>query len=230
MSGALVRAVIFDLDGLLVDSEPVQIAAWEDFLAEYGHSLDPALLGQMFGLRLLDSARLVRDRLGLPLTVEEVMERRDALFFAALPGRLHPMPGARELVAALRARGVPLALATSGHRRYADVALAELGIEGAFDVEVTGEEVAAGKPAPDIYLAAAARLQLPPERCLALEDAPNGVAAAQAAGMHCLAVPNPMTAGLPGLDRADAVLTSLTEVLPWLVRAGWLGDEKGDLR
>lgn len=222
MSGAQVRAVVFDLDGLLVDSEPVQIAAWEAFLAELGHTLDDALLAEMFGLRLMDSARLVRDRLGLPLTVEEVMARRDAHFFAALPGRLHPMPGARELVAALQTRGVPLALATSGHRRYVDVALAALELEGAFAFEVTGEQVAAGKPAPDIYLAAAAGLRLPPAACVALEDAPNGVAAAKEAGMRCLAVPNAMTADLPGLDRADAILTSLDAVLPWLDGAGWL--------
>ncbi|MDI3342013.1 MAG: HAD family phosphatase [Sphaerobacter sp.] len=222
MSDGLVRAVVFDLDGLLVDSEPVQIAAWETFLAECGHRLDEGLLGELFGLRLRDSARLLRDRLGLPLSVEAIVAQRDAHFFAALPGRLHPMPGARELVAALRARAVPLALATSGHRRYVDLVLAALELAGAFAVAVTGDDVVAGKPAPDIYLAAATGLGLPPGCCLALEDAPHGVAAAKVAGLRCLAVPNAMTASLPGLERADAILTSLHEVLPWLDERGWL--------
>lgn len=215
MSGAQVRAVVFDLDGLLVDSEPVQIAAWEAFLAELGHTLDDALLAEMFGLRLMDSARLVRDRLGLPLTVEEVMARRDAHFFAALPGRLHPMPGARELVAALQARGVPLALATSGHRRYVDLALESAAIPKVFDVEVTGEMVQRGKPDPETFLTAARLLDVAPERCLVLEDSPNGVRAAKNAGMTCIAIPNDDTSGLD-LSLADEVMGGLEEVLVWL--------------
>ncbi|HUZ03333.1 MAG TPA: HAD family phosphatase [Thermomicrobiaceae bacterium] len=217
-------AVVFDLDGLLVDSEPVQIAAWEAFLAELGHSLDRALLAEMFGLRIWDSARLVVERLVLDLTVDAVVQRRDELFFASLPGRLIAMPGAIEIVAELRGRGVPLALATSGHRRYVDVALDEIGLAGAFDVEVTGDAVARGKPAPDIYLSAAKRLGVEPGACVALEDAPLGVASAKSAGMRCLAVPNSMTAGLPGLEAADAVLESLSDVVPWLVSVGSLAE------
>lgn len=219
-----VRAIVFDLDGLLVDSEPVQIAAWEEFLGEFGLRLDAALLSEMFGLRIWDSARLLIERLALPLTVEEVVERRDARFFDALAieGMLRAMPGAVELVRALRARGVPLGLATSGHRRYVDVVLKTLGLTGSFAAEVTGGEVARGKPAPDIYLAAARVLGLPPAACLALEDAPLGVASAKAAGMRCLAVPNEMTAELPGLEAADDRLDSLAAVLPWLDARGLL--------
>lgn len=216
--GSPISAVVFDLDGLLVDSEPVQIAAWEAFLAEFGQTLEPSLRDEMFGLRIWDSARLVVERLALPITVDEVVARRDALFFEALDGNLPALPGAHALIESLRARGIPLALATSGHRRYADVALRELGLAHVFAVEVTGGEVARGKPAPDIYLAAARGLGVAPERCLALEDAPHGVASAKSAGMRCLAVPNPMTANLPGLGAADAILGSLHDVLPWLER------------
>lgn len=221
---ALVRAIVFDLDGLLVDSEPVQIAAWEEFLGEFGLRLDAALLGEMFGLRIWDSARLLIERLALPLTVDEVVDRRDARFFDALEieGKLHAMPGAVELVRALRVRGVPLGLATSGHRRYVDVVLERLGLTGCFAAEVTGGEVARGKPAPDIYLAAARALGLPSATCLALEDAPLGIASAKAAGMRCLAVPNEMTAELPGLEAADDRLDSLAAVLPWLDARGLL--------
>lgn len=216
MSRAQIQAVVFDLDGLLVDSEPVQIEAWDAFLAQYGHALDPALLGDMFGLRVWDSARLVRDRLALPLSVDEVVAQRDAIFFDLLPGRLQPMPGTVELVTALTQRGLPLGLATSGHRRYVDIVLPALGLTGAFETEATGDEVARGKPAPDIYQLAATRLNIAPEHCLALEDAPLGVAAAKAAGMTCLAVPNEMTAALDGFQIADAVLPSLDAVLSWL--------------
>jgi HAD superfamily hydrolase (TIGR01509 family) len=216
-----IHAVVFDLDGLLVDSESLQIAAWHAFLASYGARLDDGLVQEMFGLRLSDSARLVTERLALPLTTAEVIAQRDAIFLDSLSGRLRPMPGARELVAELTRRGIPLALATSGHRRYVERALAEIGLTDSFSVKVTAEDVERGKPAPDCYRLVANRLGLPPATCLALEDAPLGVHAARAAGLRCLAVPNEHTRSLPGLAQADAVLPSLHEVLPWLETLGW---------
>lgn len=211
-----IDAVVFDLDGLLVDSEPAQIAAWERFLQRHDRVLEPDLLSRMFGLRIWDSAQLIIEELHLALSVEDVVCERDAIFFTGLEEQLRPMPGARRLVDRLRMAGVPLGLATSGHRRYVDVALGVLGLRDAFEVEVTGGDVARGKPHPDIYLTAAERLGQPADYCLALEDAPLGVASAKAAGMICLAVPNEMTATLPGFDRADAILHSLDEVIPWL--------------
>jgi len=217
-----VRAVVFDLDGLLVDSEPLQIAAWQAFLVGYGKRLDDGLLNELFGLRLRDSARLMIDRLDLPLTLEQVITERDAIFLDSLAGQLRAMPGAPELVAELAERGVPRALATSGHRHYVERALAEIGLAGMFPVLVTAEDVEQGKPAPDCYRLAADWLGLPPEACLALEDAPLGVRAARAAGLRCLAIPNEHTRSLPGLEEADAILPSLHEVLPWLEAQGWL--------
>jgi HAD superfamily hydrolase (TIGR01509 family) len=211
-----IAVVIFDLDGLLVDSEPAQIAAWERFLERHDRKLKPELLSRMFGLRIWDSAQLIIDELNLALTVEEVVFERDEIFFTGLEDQLRPMPGAQRLVEALREAGVPLGLGTSGHRRYVDVALGVLGLRDAFEVEVTGGDVARGKPHPDIYLMAAERLGQTASQCLALEDAPLGVASAKAAGMLCLAVPNEMTATLPGFDVADAVLSSLDDVIPWL--------------
>ncbi|HET7038132.1 MAG TPA: HAD family phosphatase [Thermomicrobiaceae bacterium] len=219
---APLEAAVFDLDGLLVDSEPVQIAAWEEFLAGHGHTLDPELLGRLFGLRVRDTSRVLVDELRLPLSPDEVFAGREAIFFRLLEAGVRPMPAAVETVRALGARGLRLGLATSGHRRYADLVLGGLGLIGAFAVEVTGDEVARGKPAPDIYLLAAARLGVPPAACLALEDAPFGVAAAVDAGMRCLAVPNVHTTGMPGLERADAILPSLAAVVPWLEARGLL--------
>ncbi len=216
MSRIDVHAIVFDLDGLLVDSEPVQIEAWDRFLAEHNQKLTTELLSRLYGLRVWDTARVLIAELDLPMTVDEVVRDRDAFFFQMLPGRLHPMPGARETVRSLRDGQVRLALATSGHRRYVDVVLGDLGLSGAFDVEVTGDMVEYGKPAPDIYLAAADRLMVPPAVCVALEDAPNGIVSAKAAGMTCLAVPNHMTADIVGFERADAVLTSLNDLMPWL--------------
>lgn len=211
-----IEAVVFDLDGLLVDSEPIQIAAWREFLAGYERELDDELLGEMFGLPVRDSSRLVAERLSLPLEPEAVMSERDAVFFELLHGNVRPMPGAIDLVGRLSELGYRLALATSGHRRYVSIVLAELRLDRAFEAEVTSDDIEHGKPAPDIYLAAAHMLGVDPSRCLALEDSPLGIASAIAAGMACLAVPNEETRSLPGLDRATAQVDSLRDVLPWL--------------
>jgi HAD superfamily hydrolase (TIGR01509 family) len=210
------QAVVFDLDGLLVDSEPVQMAAWERFLGSYRHQLTEPLLARMFGLRIWDSAQIVIDAYELPLTVNQVVVERDAVFFEALRDGVSPMPGAIDLVQNLNARQIPLGLATSGHRRYVDLVLDQLRLTGSFQVEVTGEQVDRGKPAPDIYLEAARLLGADPDRCIALEDAPLGIASAKAARMVCLAIPNDSTRGLAGFELADDILAGLDRVIPWL--------------
>ncbi|HLI51393.1 MAG TPA: HAD family phosphatase [Thermomicrobiaceae bacterium] len=212
----VIEAVVFDLDGLLVDSEPIQIAAWRQFLSAYDRVLDDQLLSEMFGLRVRDSSRLVAERLNLPLAPSEIMAGRDQVFFELLHGNVRPMPGAIELIAQLNELGVKLGLATSGHRRYVSIVLKELSLDRTFQAEVTSDDIERGKPAPDIYLEAARKLGVEPARCVALEDAPLGIASAIAAGMYCLAVPNEQTQSLPGLERATAAVASLHDALPWL--------------
>jgi len=209
------EAVLFDFDGLIANSEPLQKAAWRAYLAHNGHTLSEALVDRMFGLRLLESARLVRETLALPFPVEQIMAERDAIFLDSLRGVLQPMPHARETVAAVRARGLGIALATSGHARYIALALGELGLESAFDAVVTGDTVPRGKPAPDIFLRAAALINVEPEHCVVVEDAPHGVAAAKAAGMVAVAVPNELTGDLD-FSAADVICPSLDVFVQWL--------------
>jgi HAD superfamily hydrolase (TIGR01509 family) len=211
----MIRAILFDFDGLLADSEPLQKAAWRAYLQQHGHRLEDSLVERMFGLRLRESAELVRAELGLPFAVEQIMAERDAIFLDSLRGTLQPMPGAHAIVASMREYGLRIALATSGHRRYVPLALAELGLSEAFDVIVTGDSVARGKPAPDIFVRAAALLDVPPAACVVLEDAPHGVAAARAAGMTVIAVPNELTRELD-LSAAAAILPSLAAAQAWI--------------
>jgi HAD superfamily hydrolase (TIGR01509 family) len=214
----MIQAVLFDFDGLLADSEPLQKAAWHRFLARHGRVLEQELIDRMFGLRLLESAALVRQELDLPISVEQVMAERDAEFLDSLPGTLNAMPGAAATIDAMRELGLRVGLASSGHRRYIAIALRELGLSDAFDAIVTGDMVERGKPAPDIFLRAAELLQVPPAACVVVEDAPHGIAAAKAAGMVAVAVPNELTRNLD-FAAADRICPSLDAFRQWITRA-----------
>lgn len=217
---APIDALIFDMDGTLVDSEPFAERAWADFLRTHGHELDDSVLGRMFGLRLMEGAAVVKDAYGLELSIEAIAEEQDHLRLAALKGNLKPMPGAGAMLAFAREAGLPIALATSSLRHHADLTLAEAEMAGLFNVEVTGDEVEHGKPAPDIFLLASERLDVAPERCLVFEDSPAGVAAALAANMRCIWIPTVKTALLQLPREPDATLPDLGAAVPWLQARG----------
>jgi len=208
---ATIQAVIFDMDGLMIDSEPLHKEAWRVTLRRFGYEMDEALFAQLVGLRTSEDAVLLREHFHLPVRADALAHQRNDLFLASLPGRVKEMPGLRELTAEMGRRGLRRALATSGERRYVDAVMRELSLDGVFDAIAVAEDVARGKPAPDVYLFAAQRLGLSPAHCLVLEDAPNGVLAAKAAGMRCVAEPNEMTRSLD-LSAADAILPSLLAV------------------
>ena len=206
-------AVIFDLDGLLVDSEPVQYAAWDAFVARYDRVLTDDLKRRMYGTRLTDSAEMVARELALPITARQVAAERDAIFFDMIPGNIRAKPGALELIDTLRSGSIPIALATSGHAEYVERATASAGIPRQFAVEVTGDQVERGKPHPETYLVAARLLGVQPEQALALEDSPQGVSAAVAAGMVCFAVPDAPAERAVDLSAAHTIVPSLHGVL-----------------
>jgi beta-phosphoglucomutase len=215
-----ISAFVFDMDGLMVDSEPLAREAWRILLADLGHALDARTVDAMLGLRLADSARLVKDSLRLSIPLEQIMQKRIEIFLNAIAGNVVPMSGLLMLLDAVDERGLRRAVATSSPSQTTPVVLREIGVPSGFDVIVTGDMVRRGKPAPDIYLAVAKALGLAPVECLALEDSPNGISAAKAAGMRCIAVPNASSAGMD-LTAADAICSSLGEVAARLDE--WLG-------
>ena len=220
--GVAVDALIFDLDGLLVDSEPLTHLAVNALLRRHGSALalTPELVERLTGRRIPEILAVLAELGGITVPLAELNEDFEEQRLVTLRGRLRAFPGAAEVLAFGRAAGLRLGLATSSRRAYADAVLAEAGFAGRFDAEVTGEEVARGKPAPDAYLLAAARLGVAPAACVVFEDAPNGVAAAVAAGMRAVAIPAADTRAAAFAVAPAAVLPDLRAAVPWLRAQG----------
>ncbi|MCW2813649.1 MAG: Phosphorylated carbohydrates phosphatase [Nocardioides sp.] len=182
-------AVLWDMDGTLVDTEPYWIATEFALAAEYGGTWSHEDALRLVGNDLLESGRYIRERMPLPLSAEEVVERLLDGVVAAVQREVPWRPGARELLAALGADGVPCALVTMSYERFAAPILATLPA-GSFQAVVTGDQVSRGKPDPEPYLRAAQLLGVDPADCVAIEDSDTGCRSAEAAGCTVLAVPH----------------------------------------
>lgn len=211
-----VRALVLDMDGLLVNSEPLADAAMVEFVRRHGRTADPDYGPLLLGRRLPDAVALLTGWYGLPGPLDDLVAEFDALRTEMIIGNLTPMPGATELVAFARDHGLHLALATSNRRHQATISLEETGLAGQFDVEVTGDDVARGKPFPDIFLAAARGVEMRPEECVVFEDAPAGVEAAAAAGMRCVFVPSGYSIDAPLTVAPTVRFGTLVDAIPWL--------------
>jgi HAD superfamily hydrolase (TIGR01509 family) len=205
----VIQAVVFDLDGVLLDSEQVWDAAREQLVGERGGRWHERAQRDMMGMSSPEWSRYMHERLGVPDSPEEiaaeVVRRLEHLYRDRLP----LIPGAREAVERL-ARRWPLALASSSNRELIDLALELMGTSRLFEATVSSEEVARGKPAPDVYLEAARRLGVDPSTAAAIEDSHNGIRAAKGAGMRVVAIPNlHFPPDEDALAQADVVLESL---------------------
>jgi len=204
--------VIFDLDGVLLDTEKLYTEATQRVVGEFGKTFDWSLKSQMMGRHELEAAQLLVDTLGLPISAAQYLERQlplaEALFLSA-----EEVAGAQAFVEALAARGHVLAVGTSSTRRLYDLKTKHLPWFSAFSAVVSGDhpEVRELKPAPDIFLAAARASAGDPARCLVVEDSPAGVLAARAAGMSVIAIPD---AALPDerFQQADLIVRSYAEM------------------
>jgi HAD superfamily hydrolase (TIGR01509 family) len=212
----LPAAVIFDLDGVLVDAEvwwdEVRLA-WAERL---GRRWTPADQAAVMGANSLGWARIMRQRLDLDLSPEQIVDDIVGAMVERYATHGAPLiPGAVGAVRGLADAGVPIAVASSSHRLVIDAALDSLGIAGLFQVVVASDQVAHGKPAPDVYLLAARELGVDPSSCLVIEDSLNGVLAARAAGMTVALVPNSAVPPAAGArEAASMILDSLAELDP----------------
>lgn len=207
------RAVIFDMDGLMLDSERLALRAWGQALRTLGLHCDPNIARQMIGRNARDSRALVLAHHGADFPVDAVMQASTAAYDAIVANEGIPLKvGLFRLLDWLKSEGLACAVATSTRRERALAKLDRAALLHRFDVVVGGDEVASGKPAPDVFLAAAARLRFEPSDCLALEDSEPGVRAALAAGMATIMVPDIVGPSDELLATGVLVLESLVDV------------------
>jgi len=213
----MIEAVIFDLDGVLIDSEHVWDEVRRQLAEERSGRWSDTASRDMMGMSSLEWSRYMRDEVGLAESPEEisaeVVRRLEARYRRELP----LIAGSEQALELLSARW-PLGLASSSNRELIDLVLEESGLGRFFRATVSSEEVPRGKPAPDVYLEAARRLGAEPTRCAAVEDSENGIHAAKAAGMRTIAIPNPRyPPGAEALAAADVVLPSIDDLGPDVV-------------
>ncbi len=226
----MIRAVIFDLDGLLLDSESAWDGGRRALVAEHGLEWPEGATEAMLGMSSPEWSRYVRETLGVPLEPAAISDRVVAHVLEGYERRLPLLPGAEQAVARI-AEHWPLALASSSNKPVIDRVMETSGWGDVFRAWVSSEEVDRGKPAPDVFLEAARRIDVEPADAAGIEDSNNGILAARAAGLRVVAIPNhEFPPGAEALAAADAVLHSLAELTPAVVAgenrsAGWTPSE-----
>ncbi len=187
-----IRAVIFDMDGLMIDSESAYWDVGRRIARSFGKEVTDKTLGNMMGRKPIESMQIYAKDLGLTVAPQELLERRDTEVFAMLQRGVKPMPGLLATLDAFQGK-YRLAIATSATRRFLDVVIGQLGIASRFDALQTSDDVVNGKPSPEIYLKAMAKLGLSGDACAVLEDSSNGALAGKRAGACTIAVPSQYT-------------------------------------
>jgi beta-phosphoglucomutase family hydrolase len=204
------KAVIWDMDGVLADTAPHHLRAWQETFAKRGIKFTEADFMRGFGIR---NDAIIRNVLGEKITkaeIETIAREKEATFRRIIGKDVKPLPGALELLRQLHDRGIRMSIASSTVIENIHLIVGSLGIEKYFEAIITGHDVTEGKPSPQVFLVAAQRLGAEPGNCLVFEDAVAGVKAAKSAGMYCVAI----TSSHPRekLKEADLIVDSLEEV------------------
>jgi beta-phosphoglucomutase len=215
----MVEGVIFDMDGVLVDSGPAHQASWQHVASKHGVDVSPDRFRQTFGLPSRDIIRIIWGDKVSDDEVARLDEEKESIYRDLIRDHIPLMAGCREMLERLRRAGLLLAVASSGSPENLDMVISDGLIANHFQAQVHGFDVAAGKPAPDCFLLAAERLGLPPEKCVAVEDAPVGITAGHAAKMRVIALVGTHPAERLSSAGADRVVPTLDEITPEMIRA-----------
>jgi HAD superfamily hydrolase (TIGR01509 family) len=206
------QAIIFDMDGLMVDTEPLYWEVARNLAHAHGTSVADETLRRMMGRSRIDSMRIFASECGIDKTCpEDLLIEREKLMLERYARGVEPMPGLREILERFHGR-LKLAVATSSPRKFTDVLLPALGVARYFDVIQTGDEITHGKPDPEIYLKAMSKLQAEPRQCIVLEDSHAGALSGHRAGAYVIAVPSHLTES-EDFSFADARAESLQQAV-----------------
>lgn len=211
----MIKAIVFDLDDLMVHSSPQHFKAFNKAFASFGidtEKMDDVAKANLFGLSIPHIVDIIIDYFKADIDRNAVLMLRNDLFIEYVKEDLQPMPGLSTLTENVNKWGFRRALASSGHRNYIDIALKKVGLEDYFEQIVTGDDVKNAKPAPDVFILAAKRLGLPPAECCVIEDAAHGITAAKLAGMKVIGIDNSLIDLKQDLSKADISLKRLDEI------------------
>lgn len=207
------KAAIFDMDGLMINTEPLQSQAYEAVLHDYGK--EPILYSsgvvQKVGMREDENWKMLKEKYGLDEDIKTLMDKRYKVYHELLQDNLHAQPGLSQLLKLLAANHILMGIASSSPLEHIYLVLKGLKIEQYFTSITSSYEVPHGKPFPDVYLKAAEKMHIEPSSCIVFEDAESGVTAAKAAGMKVIAVPNEFTKD-QDVSKADIVVDSLAAI------------------
>jgi len=207
----MIKAVLFDLDGVLVDSEVHSTKASDQVLADVGIYLTDDERKLVYGRRTIDNyKRHIKNR-GLDLDPDELLSRKTQVYKKLIKGKLEPLPGAIELVKKLKESKIKICVVSSSTLERVEASLNEVGLLWEFPVIISGNCCSKGKPDPEPFIIASEKLQVKPKECLVIEDAEAGIKAAKSAEMRCIAVESPNTHG-QDLSNADLIVNSLEEI------------------
>ncbi len=207
------RGIIFDFDGTILDTETPEYEAWQIICAEYDVALPLEVWATGVGIGVdenpFDPCRYLTDHTTYPIDRDTIRKRRHTLFIERL-GLQHTRPGILNLLAEANEQGLRVGLASSSGHEWVDTHLARIGLLSFFPVRLCAEDVQHTKPNPELYLRCLSALGVAATEAFALEDSPNGIRAAKAAELFCIAYPNPLTRLLPGIDDADYITNDLS--------------------
>jgi HAD superfamily hydrolase (TIGR01509 family) len=207
----MIKAAIFDMDGIIIDSEPLQMVAINQVMAQWDIQLSEEDFLPMIGRRLSDDFVDLKKKFPVPVEYPEFAKMKNQAYQNLIQHSIQEMPGLSRLLKELKKANILLAVASGSGRWDIDLVLEGLGLSSAFDVITSGNEVTHGKPHPEIYILTANRLQIAPEFCVAFEDTSYGVTSAKSAGMKCVAVPHKYTV-THDFREADMVADSLQKL------------------
>lgn len=209
----MIKAVILDMDGLIIDSEPIHSKAFEAILKEYGHEAEYDEFGmvQVAGLKTKASWMQLLEKYPIVEDLEILVDKKRKYYWEILKLEIKPMPGLLDLIRLAKDKELKTAIASNSNLKMIELVLDELRIKSEFDIIISGDFVEKAKPHPEIYLTAAKELEIDPKDCLALEDSAIGVTAASAAGMKVIAVPTSVTR-TEDFSKALLIVSSLEDI------------------